>query len=77
MIIYHLNREKKGMNNDYNRLLEQSIDILVYDFQNKYQTLKFRGINKDNINNYMTEYENYRIKDFTDNYKKLKSIYKK
>lgn len=63
------------MNNDFNRLLEQSIDILVYDFQNKYQSLKHRGINKDNINNYMEEYQNNRIKDFTDNYKIIKSIY--
>jgi len=63
------------MNNDFNRLLEQSIDILVYDFQNKYQSLKNRGINKDNINNYMEEYQNNRIKDFTNNYKIIKSIY--
>ena len=65
------------MNNDFNRLLEQSIDILVYDFQNKYQSLKNRGINKDNINNYMDEYQNIRIKDFTNNYKFIKSIYNK
>jgi hypothetical protein len=65
------------MNNDFNRLLEQSIDILVYDFQNKYQSLKNRGINKDNINNYMDEYQNIRIKDFTNNYKIIKSIYNK
>jgi len=63
------------MNNDFNRLLEQSIDILVYDFQNKYQSLKNRGINKDNINNYMEEYQNNRIRDFTNNYKIIKSIY--
>ena len=63
------------MNNDFNRLLEQSIDILVYDFQNKYQSLNHRGINKDNINNYMEEYQNNRIKDFTNNYKIIKSIY--
>jgi len=65
------------MNNDFNRLLEQSIDILVYDFQNKYQSLKNRGINKDNINNYMEEYQNIRIRDFTNNYKIIKSIYNK
>jgi len=65
------------MNNDFNRLLEQSIDILVYDFQNKYQSLKNKGINKDNINNYMEEYQNDRIKDFTNNYKIIKSIYNK
>lgn len=65
------------MNNDFNRLLEQSIDILVYDFQNKYQSLKYKGINKDNINNYMEEYQNNRIKDFTNNYKIIKSIYNK
>ena len=63
------------MNNDFIKLFEQSIDILVYDFQNKYQLLKHRGINKDNINNYMEEYQNNRIKDFTDNYKIIKSIY--
>lgn len=64
------------MNKDYNRLLEQSVDILIYDIQNKYQTLKINGINKDNINSYMDKYQNHRIKDFTDNYINLKSIYK-
>lgn len=65
------------MNNDFNRLLEQSIDILIYDIQNKYQTLKINGINKDNINYFMDEYQNHRIKDFTNNYKFIKSIYNK
>ena len=41
------------MNNDYNRLLEQSIDILIYDIKNKYETLKLKGIDKNNIDYYI------------------------
>jgi len=76
MNIYVLNR-KKIMNKDYNKLLEQSIDILIYDIQNKYQSLKINGINQNNINYYMEEYQNIRIKDFTNNYKIIKNFYNK
>jgi hypothetical protein len=65
------------MDKDFNRLFEQSIDILIYDLNNKYQSLKLSGINKDNISIYMNQYQNNRIKDFTDDYSRIKSIYKK
>ncbi len=65
------------MDKDFNRLFEQSIDILIYDLNNKYQSLKLKGINKDNISIYMNQYQNNRIKDFTDDYSRIKSIYKK
>ena len=63
------------MNNDYNRLLEQSIDILIYDIKNKYETLKIQGISKDNIDYYMNEYQKNKINDFTNNYSRIKKIY--
>ena len=64
------------MNNDYNRLLEQSIDILIYDIKNKYETLKLKGIDKNNIDYYMNDYQKNKIKDFTNNYSKIKVFYK-
>jgi len=36
-----------------NRLYEQTIDILIYDFMNKYQSLKTNGIDKEKINDYI------------------------
>jgi hypothetical protein len=56
------------------RLYEQTIDILVYDFINKYQSLKTRGIDKDKINDYMNEYQRNRIKNFTDDMSRIKAI---
>lgn len=56
------------------RLYEQTIDILVYDFINKYQSLKTRGIDKDKINDYMDEYQKNRIKNFTDDISRIKAI---
>jgi hypothetical protein len=64
------------MNNDYNRLLEQSIDIFIYDIKNKYETLKINGLSKDNIDYYMNDYQKNKIKDFTNNYSKIKRFYK-
>ncbi len=56
------------------RLYEQTIDILVYDFMNKYQSLKTRGIDKEKINNFMDEYQKNRIKDFTSDMSRIKAI---
>ena len=64
------------INRDYCRLLEQSIDILIYDIKNKYETLKIQGISKDNIDYYMNDYQKNKIKDFTNNYSKIKVFYK-
>jgi len=62
------------MNNSCLRLYEQTIDILVYDFTNKYQSLKTRGIDKDKINDYMNEYQKDRIKNFTADISRIKAI---
>ena len=64
------------INRDYCRLLEQSIDILIYDIKNKYETLKLKGIDKNNIDYYMNDYQKNKIKDFTNNYSKIKVFYK-
>lgn len=55
-------------------LYKQTIDILVYDFENKYQSLKIGGIDKDKINNFMDEYQKHRIKDFTKDISRIKAI---
>ena len=60
------------MDNDFERLLTQSVDILIYDCNNKFQLLKNQNIDKDNISNIMKEYQNIRIKEFIDTYKTIK-----
>jgi hypothetical protein len=60
------------MDNDFERLLSQSVDILIYDCNNKYQLLKNQNIDKDKINFIMKEYQNIRIKEFIDTYKTIK-----
>lgn len=57
-----------------NRLYEQTIDILIYDFMNKYQSLKTNGIDKEKINDYMNEYQKNRIKNFTADISRIKEI---
>lgn len=62
-------------NKDYERLLEQSVDILIYDINNKYQYLKNQGLNKDKISEIMNTYQSNRSKEFANNYKLIKKIY--
>lgn len=57
-----------------NRLYEQTIDILIYDFMNKYQSLKTSGIDKEKINDYMNEYQKNRIKNFTADISRIKEF---
>ena len=57
------------------RLYSQIIDIFIYDLNNKYQTLKLKGIDKNKVNNYMSDYEKIRIKDFINDVSKIKDIY--
>jgi hypothetical protein len=60
------------MDNDFERLLTQSVDILIYDCNNKFQTLKNQNIDKDNISFIMKEYQKIRIKEFIDTYNTIK-----
>jgi len=60
------------MDDDFERLLTQSVDILIYDCNNKFQLLKNHNIDKDNISNIMKEYQNIRIKEFIETYKTIK-----
>ncbi len=57
------------------RLYSQIVDIFIYDLNNKYQTLKLKGIDKNNISSYMSDYEKIRIKDFINDVSKIKDIY--
>lgn len=57
------------------RLYSQVIDIFIYDLNNKYQSLKLKGIDKNNINIYMNDYEKIRIKNFIDDMNKIKKIF--
>jgi len=59
------------------RLYLQTIDILIYDLTNKYQLLKLRGIDKNKVNNYMSDYEKIRIKDFIADIDRIKNIHNK
>jgi hypothetical protein len=60
------------MDNDFERLLTQSVDILIYDCNNKFQILKNQNIDKDNISFIMKEYQKIRIKEFIDTYNTIK-----
>jgi|688.fasta_scaffold1795582_2 hypothetical protein len=59
---------------DYDRLLNQLVDILIYDFSNKYQLLKNENLNKQRINNIMDDYQTVRNREFIKDLNKLKSI---
>lgn len=61
---------------DFNKHLGQMIDILIYDFQNKYLILKNNGIPLEHMNLFMNEYEKTRIDTFKNDIKILKNIYK-
>ena len=56
------------------RLYSQVIDIFIYDLNNKYESLKIKGMNKNNINNYMNDYDKYRIKDLIKEINRIKDI---
>ncbi len=61
---------------DFNKHLEQLIDILIYDFRNKNLILRDKGIPLEHINSYMNEYERNRIDIFKNDINTLKNIYK-
>jgi hypothetical protein len=65
------------INEDYDRLLNQLVDILIYDYSNKYQLLKKENLNKQKINNIMEDYQTVRNKEFIKDLNKLKSIINK
>ena len=59
------------------KLHSQIIDILVYDFNIKYHQLKNKGLNKEQINNYMDEFQKSRNKIFKEDFNRIKCLYKK
>jgi hypothetical protein len=63
------------MDNNNNKLISQLVDILIYDYKNKYEILRMKGNNEDSINKYMNEYQKIRNKDFIEDIKKLKFLY--
>lgn len=57
---------------DYDRLLNQLVDILIFDYNNKYQFLKQQNFDKQKINTIMTNYQFVRNKEFISDVNKLK-----
>ncbi len=58
------------------RLINQMVEILVYDFNNKYHNLKNNGLNKDQINKYMDDYQKSRIQSFKDDFTRIQNLKK-
>jgi hypothetical protein len=56
------------------RLNSQIIDILVYDFNIKYHQLKNNGLNKEQINNHMDQYQKSRIQIFKEDLNRIKKF---
>ncbi len=75
MIIDYNNYHQKLMEHENDRLIEQSVEILIYDYRNKYELLKSQNLDKDKINTIMDNYQKVRIKEFIDTYKTIKSFY--
>lgn len=59
---------------DYDRLLNQLVDILIFDYNNKYQFLKQQNFDKQKINTIMTNYQFVRNKEFISDVNKLKTF---
>jgi uncharacterized protein YbgA (DUF1722 family) len=74
-MIYSKNKNIKLMNKDFERVMNQSIDILIYDYNNKYQLLKKEKLDKNTIDNIMSDYQKTRIKEFIQNYNDIKKIF--
>lgn len=64
------------MDEEFDRLVSQSVEILIYDYKNKYEYLKEQNIDKDKINSIMNDYQKVRIRAFIDTYKTIKKFYK-
>jgi len=64
------------LNNDYNKLLNQITDILVYDYQNKFTILKNKGLDIHSIEKYMNDYQKIRIDEYKKDINNLNKIYK-
>lgn len=58
------------------RLINQMVEILVYDFNNKYHNLKNNGLNKDQINRCMDDYQKSRIQSFKDDFNRIQNLKK-
>jgi hypothetical protein len=59
------------------RLISQLIEIITYDYNIKYHQLKNKGLNKEQINDRMEEYQNFRIEIFKEDLNRIKKLYKK
>jgi len=58
------------------RLINQMIDILIYDFNNKYHNLKNNGLNNHQINIIMDDYQKIRNKSFIADLNRIKDLCK-
>ena len=58
------------------KLISQIIDIISYDFNIKYHQLKNNGLNKEQINNYMEQYQKTRIQIFKEDLNRIKKFKK-
>ena len=56
------------------RLISQMVDILVYDFNNKYHNLKNNGLNQEQINNFMENYQKSRNEVFKEDLNRIKNV---
>lgn len=61
----------------YHKLVSQTIDILIYDYHNKYQSLKQNNFAINDIDKYMDEYQTTRTNQFILDIKRISNIYKK
>jgi|688.fasta_scaffold2719539_1 hypothetical protein len=68
--------ESYKLDNHYNKLIQQTIDILIYDYKNKYDSLRMNGLNTDDIDRYMDEYQKTRTKNFVMDLKRIQQICK-
>ena len=57
------------MEND--KLISQIVDILIYDYKNKYEILRMNGNNQETIDKYMNEYQINRNKKFIDDINRI------
>ena len=56
------------------RLINQIIDILIYDFHNKYHNLKNRGLSQEQINSFMEDYQISRNQSFKTDINRIQNL---
>ena len=55
-------------------LINQMIDILVYDFNNKYHHLKNKGLSQEQINSFMEDYQKSRNQSFKADFNRIQNL---